>query len=196
MGDAVMKFLTRVMLDKRERSPKDGYAWHQLIWEAFPGRDDEARDFLFRVDDQGRTLRVYVLSPFAPKPQEWGIWETKEIRESFLKHERYKFQLKANPTMRRETDGRRLGLFKEDLLHAWIQRKAEVAGFEILADALIIGAPIEERFFRDGKMGKHIAVDFQGVLAVKNRDLFTKAFKEGIGSAKGFGYGLLMLQPM
>jgi CRISPR-associated protein Cas6/Cse3/CasE subtype I-E len=59
-----------------------------------------------------------------------------------------------------------------------------------------IGAPIDEHFTRNGKRGKHVSVDFQGILNVTNQDRFKKAFCKGIGSAKAFGFGLLMLQPI
>ncbi|HHU15387.1 MAG TPA: type I-E CRISPR-associated protein Cas6/Cse3/CasE, partial [Lentisphaerae bacterium] len=43
----------------------DGYAWHQAIWQAFPGRADDARDFLFRVDRRKEGFRVLLLSAYA-----------------------------------------------------------------------------------------------------------------------------------
>jgi CRISPR system Cascade subunit CasE len=45
-------------------------------------------------------------------------------------------------------------------------------------------------------MGKHVAVDFRGVLRVQDREKFKRTFAAGIGSAKGFGFGLLMLEPV
>lgn len=191
-----MTHLSQVIVDKRERKFADGYAWHRAIWEAFPGRPDAARDFLFRVDDLQRMFRIYVLSVGEPTPPPWGQWRTKPIAPSFLDHAVYRFQLKANPTMRRKGDARRLGLFKEDLLRAWMERKAGAAGFRLVADSLVVGAPLEAHFHRQGHMGKHLAVDFQGMLAVSEREAFQKAFRTGIGSAKAFGFGLLMLVPL
>lgn len=191
-----MNFLSQVTVDKRERKFADGYAWHRAIWEAFPGGPDAARDFLFRVDDLHRSFRVYVLSATEPTAPPWGQWRTKPISPSFLDHAAYRFQLRANPTMRRKGDARRLGLFGEDLLRAWMERKSGAAGFRLVADSLAVGAPLAVRFHRQGHMGKHLAVDFQGILAVTQREAFKNAFRTGIGSAKGFGFGLLMLAPM
>ena len=64
------------------------------------------------------------------------------------------------------------------------------------ADTLEVGAPVDETFDKDGRRGKHAAVDFTGVMRVTDRDLFIQTFNTGIGSAKGFGYGLLMLKPI
>jgi CRISPR system Cascade subunit CasE len=51
-------------------------------------------------------------------------------------------------------------------------------------------------FVKQGHRGKHIGVDFQGVLRVTDRAAFHYAFETGIGPAKAFGFGLLMLQPV
>jgi CRISPR system Cascade subunit CasE len=124
------------------------------------------------------------------------MMQTKQVAETFLCHSRYRFQLKANPTMRRSCDRRRLGIYNEDQLYEWIQRKASQNGFEAEVDALVVGGPQNVVFVRNGKRGKHVAVDFQGILCVKERETFKDAFEKGIGSAKSFGFGLLMLQPM
>jgi CRISPR system Cascade subunit CasE len=191
-----MTWLSLVTVEKEDWAGLDSYKRHQAIWQVFPRQDGRRRSFLYRVDDREREFRVYLLSPVRPTLPTWGKWQTKEITETFLDHDRYRFQLKVNPTMRRKEDGRRLGLFKEDLLRTWMSRKAETHGFEVLEGSLSVGAPIEERFYRDGTLGKHMGVDFQGVLKVTDREKFKRAFVEGIGSAKAFGFGLLMLQPV
>ena len=42
----------------------------------------------------------------------------------------------------------------------------------------------------------HFAVLFEGVLEVNDPALLEKAIQEGIGSGKGFGFGLLSLAPV
>ncbi len=194
-----MNCLTRITIGKSQAAALklgDAYAWHQKLWEAFPGRDGETRDFLFRVDNAGPDFRVFMLSEAAPKPPVWGLWEPKQIADSFLEHSDYRFQLRANPTMRRSSDGRRLGIYAENRLDEWINRKAEQNGFDIVADTLVIGAPVDEFFGKKGRRGKHVAVDFFGALSVSDRESFSHAFNHGIGSAKAFGFGLLMLEPL
>jgi len=174
----------------------DGYAWHQAIWQAFPGRADDARDFLFRVDRRKEGFRVLLLSAYAPEATDVLAWQTKAVGPSFLTHDFYRFQLKANPTFRRKEDRRRLAIYDETRLRDWIKRKASTGGFALVDDLLDIGAPVDESFVKDGRRGKHVAVDFAGVLRVTDRSRFTTSFNTGIGSAKGFGFGLLMLQPL
>jgi CRISPR system Cascade subunit CasE len=174
----------------------DGYAWHKALWACFPDRRDDARDFLFRVDRLEGGFRALLLSDGRPAPHPVLAWQTKEVGAAFLGHAAYRFQLKANPTFRRSSDGMRLALYDEAKLRDWLDRKAAGGGFAVADDSLSVGAPLDEAFVKDGRRGKHVAVDFQGVLTVVDRDRFTQTFHHGIGSAKGFGYGLLMLQPL
>lgn len=174
----------------------DGYAWHRAIWAAFPDRPDADRDFLFRVDPDGSSFRVLLLSTLKPTALQWLAWQTKAVAPAFLDHAAYRFQLRANPTMRRSSDHRRLGIYGEDRLRAWMQRKAGENGFRIPDGALTMGTPVDETFVRGGTRGKHVAIDFTGVLEVADRDRFRNAFAHGIGAAKSFGFGMLMLQPL
>lgn len=192
-------FLTRITLSKSQAvqvGASDVYAWHRKLWEGFPGRDGLSRDFLFRIDDAGQDFRIFLVSEKAPVQPAWGYWGTKEVASSFLEHAAYRFQLRANPTMRRSSDRRRLGIYQENRLHDWMRRKAQQHGFKVLEGSLTVGAPTDVFFRKNGRRGKHVAVDFQGGMSVTDRDVFSAAFTNGIGSAKAFGFGLLMLQPV
>lgn len=174
----------------------DGYAWHRLIWTAFPGKPDAGRDFLFRVDAQERNFRLLLLSRAAPAPILGLQWQTRTVAPEFLGHDVYRFQIKANPTMRRSADKRRLGIYAESRLADWMRRKASENGFHVVEGSLAVGGPVTETFVRHGVRGRHVAVDFGGVLEVSDRERFRHAFAHGIGAAKAFGYGLLMLRPL
>lgn len=194
-----MRYLSQAMLPHTaalQARLTDGYAWHTAIWQAFPGRPDDARDFLFRTDSLEGGFRVLLLSEHKPLPTEGFAWQTKAVSDAFLQHAAYRFQLKANPTMRRSEDHRRLAIDDETNLRAWLVRKAEAAGCAVDSDTLEVGAAMDETFVKDGRRGKHVAVDFAGLLHVTDREHFIQTFHTGIGSAKGFGYGLLMLQPI
>lgn len=78
----------------------------------------------------------------------------------------------------------------------WIYRKGEKHGFTLDENIpLRIEKPVNHSFNRKGKRGLHIGVRFQGLLHVTDNTAFKKAFCEGIGTAKGFGFGLLMIKP-
>ncbi len=194
-----MTFLSQLYVNKTDSARKrisDSYGWHQFIWKSFPNSDGQSRFFLYRIDDAGTQFRLLLLSKTSPAPGDFGDWQSKTISTSFLTNQFYRFQLKANPTMRRVSDRRRLGIYSEDKLRQWLENKAEQSGFRIALPSLIIGAPTDEAFVRNRVRGKHVSVDFQGMLEVNDRDAFKTAFENGVGSAKSFGYGMLMLQPV
>lgn len=192
-------YLSRAFVHKQEAARqrlRDSYAWHIALWELFPGRKNRKREFLFRLDDLRTQFRLFVLSPERPVLPVWGTWETKTVAQDFLDHERYRFQIKANPTMRRKTDRRRIGIYAEPDLREWIIRKGENHGFVVEKESLGLSAPIEEVFVKNSRRGKHLSVDFQGMMQVSHREAFQNAFQKGIGPAKGFGFGLMMLEPV
>lgn len=207
-----MTWLARMILHKedlaRRRLP-DTYAWHQAAWDCFPDRPKASRDFLLRLDWLTDGCRVYVLSMTEPIRPDWcppEAWSLKTIAPSFLQHSVYGFDLLANPTRtvhafdvngQRRKNGRRLALLREEEQRRWLTVKAEQHGFRLDEDEPLgideIGAL---SFRRKQSTGTHIGVRFRGILRVTDRKRFTEAFHCGIGTAKAFGFGMLMLQPL
>ncbi len=207
-GRINMHYLSKIIIDKKDairRDFKDSYAWHKAFWEAFPGLDGEQRKYLSRIDSTDTRYNALLLSTKRPTLPEWGEWQTKEVADSFLTHGMYKFELRANPTVKRvvrdddgnrKKNGNRTAICDHNELKKWINNKAEEAGFEINRDILEISKPIKQTFIRNGTLGKHSRVDYRGVLKVCNRELFKNAFSNGIGPAKSFSFGMLVLQPI
>jgi CRISPR system Cascade subunit CasE len=196
-----MSFLTRIRVDHQTAAQHqliDSYAWHKALWKAFP--ETESRDFLFRVEIHATGFILYLLSEKEPTKLEWGVWESKVVGETFLDHSSYRFQLCANPTVKRKIDGRKNGtrtaIYDSEELKAWLLRKAEQSGFTVDDDTLRISPPINQPFRKNGTHGNHKRVEFQGVLNVTQPEAFKETFKNGMGSAKAFGFGLLVLQPV
>jgi len=217
VNDAPVCWLTRALItSSTERSIRDSYTWHQLVWRAFPDRDRHKRDFLTRLDDKPRGAQLLIVSPTEPVRPDWlgraDSWGTKAIPPAYFQPRRYRFQLHANPTYKPVTgkDGQRIidpkrrkrrAIVGDEALADWLRRKGETGGFR-LSDA----APVEiwtdlQRFVKRpasglGHAGLHSSADFSGVLEVTDPALFlTKTFVTGIGSAKAFGFGLLVLAP-
>ncbi|MHB8523847.1 MAG: type I-E CRISPR-associated protein Cas6/Cse3/CasE [Limisphaerales bacterium] len=186
---------------------RDTYDWHQKVWQAFDGRDGASRDFLTRVDRLEDNYRLLIVSPVQPHKPDWcptDCFQTKVIPTTFFSHARYRFSLLANPTKKlrvdnpdgtRKKNGQRVPLSKREELVAWLQRKAEAGGFRFDADSLRTVPRGREYFHKPGTAGLHAAVEFQGVLEVTVSPAFHAAFKCGIGSAKAFGFGLLVISP-
>jgi CRISPR system Cascade subunit CasE len=114
--------------------------------------------------------------------------------------------------------GKRIPLVKEDELREWLVKKGKVrcraqneqgilvdvsGGFQIVEDKPLEIRPMVEAYFRktNKKSNKveaayHGGVQFRGILEVTDREKFIETYQSGIGSAKGFGFGLLLLAPI
>lgn len=149
----------------------------------------------------------------------------KDISPSFLSHRFYAFDLRANPVktiVQRGPDGetlycpngkrkggKRVPVVKPDELRAWLVRKGEArcrdertgldipGGFRIVDEKPLEISPMEESHFRKGgQAGYHGGVQFRGILEVTDPQRFAETYYSGIGSAKGFGFGMLLISPI
>lgn len=211
-------YLSELRLNEQDAAkwiPRDSYGWHKILWRFFPGNQE--RPFLYRVDYQWNRLRIYILSSvpaILPESLPAGAFRSKEIPQKFLEHPYYRFQLRANPTKCAKVDkrtgerrerGMRVPLTEAAELSAWMQRKSQQAGFSIPgiehwpSGNCMLRMVSEGRrsFCKKGlKAAHHASVDFSGILKVKDAAAFRSAFEQGIGSAKAFGFGLLLLCPI
>jgi len=207
-----MTHLTQVTLDFAAAARlrlRDCYDWHQAVWEAFPGRNGERREFLTRLDQQRDGFRLLIVSPIEPTRPQWSppdpqCWKTKPMPDAYFSRRRYAFQLCANPTKKIavqnadgsfKKNGRRVPLRTREELVSWIARKGEQSGFAVEAESLRTFSRGREYFEKHGMRGLHSAVEFEGALAVTDPARFHEAFTRGIGSAKAFGFGLLVIAP-
>ena len=156
------------------------------------------------------------MSPEKPCCPAWCPKEQfaiKEISPSFFSHRFYAFDLLANPTravVQLELNdkpilndkgkikrGKRIPLTKKEELLPWIERKALMSGFRLVhSEPLEIGPMVEIYFSQKGNRAYHGGVQFRGILEVTERRKFQETYNSGIGGAKGFGFGLLLLAPV
>lgn len=207
-----MSHLTQILvpyeLAVRQLRIRDSYDWHQRVWQAFKGRDGERRDFLTRLDEIDDAYRLLIVSAAAPTKPDWcptDCFKTKEIPPDFFAAGDFRFSLLANPTRKvrsgrdgvRLKNGRRIPLTKRGELLAWLQRKADIGGFDIGDPDQLRTIPRQRSYFhKAGSQGVHFAVEFQGRLSVTDLSTFRQTFSTGIGSAKAFGFGMLALAPI
>lgn len=141
----------------------------------------------------------------------------------FRAGQRLRFRLRANPTKRVASKnerlggvmaGKRVGLATETEQIRWLLRKGTAGGFRIPGEWVQAKHPQTEEPFelpnfrvdaipegraRNDKAGHRdgsfVAIRFDGVLEVTNVDRFRETVFTGVGSAKGFGFGLLSVAP-
>lgn len=189
------------MLHEAEASrllPRDAYALHRLVWRFFPGMGK--RRFLYRADYAPGGARLCMLSPLPPQcpadlPQDRLCCAA--VPPDFHRARDYRFCLRANPTKRSpEPSGRRLPLTGDDELLRWLRRKGEQGGFLPGEDVRAVPeAPLP--FCKPGcAPALHHSVQFCGSLSVRDPETFRRAREHGFGSAKSFGFGLMLLTPL
>lgn len=214
-----MSWLVRIELDAEAAQGVgllDSYDWHQRLWECFPDAPLQERDFLTRVDLLEGAVRAWLLAEREPICPAWcppDDFQVRKVASSFLSHSHYAFDLRVNPTkalVQREADGspkrkvngkrasgKRVPLVAKEELRSWIDRKASESGFRVSeAKPLEIGPTVDFWFRKKGTPGVHGGVQFRGILEVTDPARFAASWKYGIGSAKAFGFGLLLLSPV
>lgn len=184
---------------------QDAYGIHRVVYSLFPKVGDDTRDFLY-ADKGGdfSTRNILLLSKRPPVPPEIGIVESKSIQPAFLTHEHYAFEVRMNPTKRDKASGtivairgnKTAGQTQRDALAEWFAQKTLNQGFSVDATSLIITDVGVQQFKKDESTVTHGKATFRGKLYVTDRALFIKSFEEGIGRAKGFGFGLLQIVPL
>lgn len=219
-----MSWLARLEVDagtSRAEGISDSYAWHKRLWECYPDAPDAKRDFLTRIDQLEGMFRIWILARRKPIRPKWcppDSFAFKEVAVSFLYHRYYAFDLRANPTKCivqkdengiRKGRGKRIPLVNRDELRAWLIRKGKIrcrdndtkvdvpGGFRIVEEKPLEISPMVESYFRKkGQKGYHGGVQFRGILEVTDPAKFIETYQSGIGSAKSFGFGLLLLVPV
>lgn len=190
------------------------YDLHKEMWNLFPGEPDANRGFLYSIMDDGRT--IYMVSEREPVFNNYWAVESKPYDPVVKKGGTYRFRLCANPTVARTIDGKHhrhdvvmdlkcrlrdegITLSQNDIVDRavtqWIIRKGEDNGFSVATDRLLIHS--YERNQTSKGRGSRIVfstVVIEGILTVTDVESFHNALFKGIGSAKGFGCGLLMLR--
>ena len=78
----------------------------------------------------------------------------------------------------------------------WLAQKGEATGFSICAEDIRADGYLQHRFEKTkGNYEIRIStLDFTGLLTVTDPDLFVRALFYGIGPAKGFGCGMMMIK--
>lgn len=208
-----MSYIAQLTLDRAEaarRGLHGLYEWHDLSWKFFPDKTKEdKRDFLTRLDTSEHEFRFTILSEQKPRnydPEIAAYWKVREVAELFYQQDKYLFKVYANPTKtlsRRDPKGNKkkhgshYAILKPEELRTWFLHKGEQHGFRIIDEPeLEISPPVFHKLFRKNDEGVLIGIEFKGCLEVTDKMKFRQVAKEGIGRARGFGFGMFVLKPI
>lgn len=203
-------FISKLMLNPLSRQVnnelRNVYEMHRTVMSAFPQDTSDDERVLYRIDTDRNEPAFILLVQSAHKPR----WDSMLLDKSYLKQTplvkefhprftagmRFFFRLRANPTVKR--DGKRRAWLKESDQIRWLEKKASVCGFKPLSVTIVPEGEVNGyKHDKDQKRKLRLAaVRFEGSLIVTEPDRFSQAINNGIGSAKGFGFGLLSLVKM
>jgi len=198
----------------------NGYHAHQLVWHMFADNSERLRDFIYRYEAGNGSPIFYTVSEREPAGDAkiWNV-HTKEYKPKLRPGQLLGFTVRANPIRaKREDDGKqkrhdvimeeKLKLKKEakdchlpDIIQKnglqWLEERAGSQGFSVLPENVRVDGYQQHKLFK--RKGNHpislSTVDFNGILTVTDPGVFIeKCLFKGIGPAKGFGCGLMLVR--
>lgn len=195
-----------------------GYHLHQALWNLFENNPNAERDFLYRQEQGDRAPTFLLLSRREPADRD-GCWiiETKFYQPRIQNGDRLGFSVRINPVVaRRDENGkqhrhdvvmdRKKALQESDrkpsqaevvqeAIEEWIAARATRAGFELTESGLMTESYQQHRLSRGkGNPIQFSTVDCTGQLTVTDSEAFLAVAMNGLGPAKAFGCGLLLIR--
>lgn len=171
----------------------DDYTIHRLVYDIFPGKERTFLYYQYPYTIRGGT-RILILSKEQPKVPNLGTITSKQVPASFLERDYYGFKVRLNPVIRSRNQARSI-IGKEELI-SWFLSKQEQWGFYTDSARLELSSIGVTEIQKGDNTLIFNECTFSGILHVEEKSLFIKSFTEGIGRGKGFGFGLLQLQPI
>ena len=199
----------------------NGYHEHQALWDLFDPEPNAKRDFLFRRETAAGMPVFYLVSQRKPADRH-GLWEvqTKDYRPKLSEGQSLGFSLRVNPVITRtDKDGRSV---RNDLVMdlkksvGWQDQKPSeresMDALEQRAGEQWLGVRLDRhgarldnlkadgyRRHRSRKHGqkamiRYSTLDLRGSLTVTDPERLRAALFHGIGPAKAFGCGLLLVR--
>ncbi|GJL83254.1 MAG: type I-E CRISPR-associated protein Cas6/Cse3/CasE [marine bacterium B5-7] len=198
-----------------------GYREHQILWKLFETAPEAKRDFLYRREDHEGWPVFYLISKRAPtaSPDQWHI-DTKEYKPVLHNGQKLEFSLRVNPVItRKDASGKSS---RSDLVmdikkqtgwqqqppnerpsmpeiieqagRQWLEQRFEDHGAQLCT--IRAEGYRQHRLHRPGKTPpiRFSSLDLHGTLSIIDPEQFRKILFEGIGPAKAFGCGLLLVR--
>jgi len=212
---AVRTALARLLIDQGETD-----CGHRLVWTLFADDPDSERDFIFREAEPGRYLIVSARLPSDAQ----GLWrlDTKDYAPALQAGQRFGFTLRANPAIAVKKPGAERSQRVDAVMHAktkaaaqtgvkqsfdaeaieqaalpWLFARAPALGVEFVSELCSAGGYRQIRIPQGKAQSISFSViDYEGVLVVTDPDRIAHALTKGVGKARAYGCGLLLLRPL
>ena len=202
--------------DHGERTQQSG---HHLVWSLFADGSARTRDFLWREMAQQGAYIILSARPPLDRHALFEIDEPKPFTPTLAAGDRLRFSLRANPVVRRRGSSRsrstkhdvvmdalssfpagqrankRLDAVRERGL-AWLEGQGRKTGFSVCAKEVTIEGYRQHRIRRNGAADamSFSSLDFDGVLEVIDPAALLAGIGRGLGAAKAYGCGLMLIR--
>lgn len=191
--------------DIKELKITDAYSLHRVVYSLFDDVRTEVEkktnipSGIVYVDNGGdfQTRKILILSDRKPNTPQFGEVESREISESFLQHDRYRFEVTINPTKRDKNSHKTVSIKGREQVAQWFIAKTSASwGFSVNPETLQIHNLSVNTFEKKGVTVTQGSATLQGELTVLNREKFKTSFQQGVGRGRAFGFGLLQIVPI
>jgi len=216
--DASDYHANRIMRTISESSYKE----HQALWKLFPSVPDADRDFIYRVEQRDLRRIYYMVSQRKPENEHGWVVESKPYAPVIRQGQMLEFNLRINPVVtRKDESGRRhrhdvvmdakhqSGYQKLSVIQRppmskliqesgvkWLSCRAEKHGFALSDNSITIESYDQHQSYKQGykRPIRYSTMDITGVLRVEDVNCFCALLENGIGPAKAFGCGLMLVR--
>jgi CRISPR system Cascade subunit CasE len=189
---------------------------HALMWRLFPG-DGMPRDFIFRREslrsgESKAALSYLVVSQRQPAESAILAVESKLYAPRIAAGELLRFDLRANPVVSRRVGEK---AYRHDVLmdakkHAihsagrkdrmdaaaltWLMKRAPDWGLQVQESSVLMDGYRQHALWGKRPNAGFSMLDYRGLAVVLNADLLHRALTHGVGHARSYGCGLLLVR--
>lgn len=192
-------FYTRLRVPKEvyyTLNHKGIYGDMQLVSDIFGQFDSsERKPFLFRKDDKVDHVEFIIRSDIKPSTIDSRYEATvKAVPESFFDKDEATIKMCLNPIVQKagQKNSKKVPLKSEEEIKGYVERLLARSGAEVLS--LRLGKPVNEVGTKNGSRITVSKVEVEGSVKVLDKDLFKESLSRGLGSAKRFGCGLVLIK--
>lgn len=196
----------------RQQAAGAAYRDHALLWQLFSA-EEQSRDFLFRRYAD-RPLSYYIVSDRMPQANsDLFAVETRPFDPQLEPGAWVRFDLRANPVIARKAadgrsrrhdvlmDARRTVSSKDQQIEAmdqaalqWVKPRLVQAGLIVRESSVLSTGYTQHRLHQKGRKISFSSLDYSGVAQVQDPSALHRTLTEGIGHARAFGCGLLLVR--
>ncbi|PWG66653.1 type I-E CRISPR-associated protein Cas6/Cse3/CasE [Bifidobacterium callitrichidarum] len=202
-----MTYFTQMQLDPVDRRTRRGVASperiHAILTTAIGSTGER---ILWRLDRMKTGMLLYMVSTTRPSRnildaelgcRSFKICDYDEYLANIQRGTIWRFRLEANTT--HKVDDKNIPLYGSDAVK-WLDKRSQANGFHMTRNRLmdveaVIVNDTTKVFQRKGRTVTLASSVYDGFISVDDPEKFTKMLKNGVGRAKGYGFGLMTVIP-